>query len=209
MTMRVLALALALLCLAGVARAAELQPITTNDMTTTGDPMLEALYAPQANPALADKLRLYGRFVGSWDLDVDYYPAQGAAQHAPAEWHFATVLDGRAIQDVWIFPSRQARAGHAPVPWWFYGSTFRWYDPAIDGWHITYYEPTRPFALQQIGRAAGSDIVQMTGEDPTGLIRRWRFVEITDTSFRWIGDASRDKGVTWTLELEMRARRVK
>ena len=178
-------------------------------MTAASNPMLEALYATQANPALADKLRLYDRFVGSWDLDVDYYPPTGGAQHAAAEWHFARVLDGRAIQDVWIFPSRSARAGHAPEPWWFYGSTFRWYDPAIDGWHITYYEPTRPFALQQIGRAVGPDIVQVTGEDPSGLIRRWRFVEITEDSFRWIGDASRDKGATWTLELEMRARRVK
>jgi hypothetical protein len=82
----------------------------------------------------------------------------------------------------------------------------RWYDPQIDAWHITYFEPTRPFALRQLGRAVGPDIVQI-GEDPNGVQRRWRFVEITERTFRWIGEVSWDKGASWTLELEMRARR--
>jgi len=175
-------------------------------MTYSKGLMLEALHAREPNPALAAKLQLYGRFVGSWDLDIDYQPFDGPARHAKGEWHFDWVLDGRAIQDVWIFPARSIRASDPGNSWYFYGSTFRWYDPAIDGWHITYFEPTRPFERRQIGRAVGSDIVQI-GEDHNGLQRRWRFVEITGQSFRWIGEASWDKGATWTLELEMRARK--
>ena len=52
----------------------------------------------------------------------------------------------------------------------------------------------------------GPDIVQIS-DDASGLRRRWRFVEIADDSFRWIGDASWDKGATWTVELEYRATR--
>lgn len=168
--------------------------------------MLEALHAPAPSPALAQKLQTYGRFVGSWTLDCDWHPPGGGpVRTAEAEWHFAWVLDGRAIQDVWIFPARRLR--EKPEPWHFYGSTVRWYDPQIDTWHITYFEPTRPFALRQLGRMVGPDIVQI-GEDATGVQRRWRFVEITDASFRWIGEISWDKGATWTLELEMRARRA-
>ena len=59
-----------------------------------------------------------------------------------------------------------------------YGSTFRWYDPAIDAWHIRYFDPGRPLEMRQIGRAVGADIVQV-GEDQNGIRRRWRFVEIT------------------------------
>ena len=169
--------------------------------------MLEALYAENPDPARAEKLRLYDRFVGSWDLDIDYHAPDGVTRSAPAEWHFARVLDGKAVQDVWIFPSRRVRREKPAEPWWFYGSTMRIYDPTIDAWHITYFEPTRPFTIRQIGRAAGPDIVQMSDEID-GLIRRWRFVEITDHSFRWLGDATRDKGDTWTLEMEMRARRA-
>src|SRR5207253_2254127 len=68
--------------------------------------LLDTLQSKRPNAALAPKLRLYGRFVGSWDVDIDYHPAEGAAKHARAEWHFSWVLDGRAVQDVFIFPSR-------------------------------------------------------------------------------------------------------
>jgi len=169
--------------------------------------LLDALQSKRPNAALASKLRLYGRFVGSWDVDIDFYPPEGLPKRAKAEWHFSWVLDGRAVQDVFIFPSRALRAGKPEEPWWFYGTTFRWYDPALDAWHITYFEPTRPFALQQIGRAVGQDIEQMSDE-VGGVTRRWRFVEITADTFRWIGEMSRDQGKTWMLEMEMRARRA-
>ncbi len=175
-------------------------------MTPLSDPMLAALHAAEPAPALAEKLKLYGRFVGSWDLDVDYRPFSGAPVRGEGECHFAWVLDGRAIQDVWIFPSRRAHAATPDAAYGFYGSTFRWYDPSIDAWHIHWFAPNRPVALHQIARAQGADIVQIgeTGE----ILRRWRYTEITDRSFRWLGDVSWDKGATWTLELEMHARRT-
>lgn len=175
-------------------------------MTDRDNPMLAALYAARPNDALAAKLNLYGRFVGSWQLDIDFHPLNGPSRRAEGEWHFAWVLDGKAIQDVWIFPSRRLR-GNPAEPWHMYGSTLRWYDPTIDAWHIRYFDPSRPSELHQLGRAVGADIVQI-GEDHRGLQRRWRFVEITEGTFRWIGEASWDKGATWTLEMEMRARRV-
>jgi hypothetical protein len=170
--------------------------------------MLDALHAARPDPALATKLALYGRFVGSWRADIAWHPLGGGTVRAEGEWHFGWVLDGKAVQDVWIFPARHLRAGETPAePWHRWGTTFRWYDPAIDAWHIAWFDPTRPVALRQIGRAVGDDIVQV-GEDHAGLMRRWQFTEITDESFRWLGDASWDKGATWTLELEMQARRI-
>jgi hypothetical protein len=188
-------------------RAAETTAYQRSDeMTDLANPMLETLRADAPDEALARKLRLYGQFVGSWDLAVEWHPPTGNVQRAAGEWHFAWVLEGRAVQDVWIFPSRHARAVQ-PQPWAFYGSTFRWYEPAIDAWHIRYFEPTRPFEMRQLGRAVGADIVQV-GEDHNLIRRRWRFVEIAERSFRWQGHASWDRGESWTLELEMQARRV-
>ena len=60
--------------------------------------------------------------------------------------------------------------------------------------------------MYRIGPAVGTDIVQM-GEDHDGLLNRWRFVEITSQSFTWLGERSWDKGSTWTLLMEMHARR--
>jgi hypothetical protein len=169
--------------------------------------MLESLQADAPNAALAAKLSLYGQFVGSWRADIDYHAPDGSTRSAEGEWHFSWVLDGKAVQDVWIFPARRRRGDTPAAPWFGYGSTFRWYDPAIDAWHITWFDPGRSLELRQIGRAVGRDIVQI-GENHHGILRRWRFVDIADASFRWLGDVSWDKGATWTLEMEMRARRV-
>jgi hypothetical protein len=174
-------------------------------VTPADNPMLEALHAARPNAALADKLSLYGRFVGSWALDIEFYPLGAPSCRAEGEWHFAWVLDGKAIQDVWIFPARRLRSGDGE-PWHRYGSTFRWYDPTIDAWHITYFDPSRPSELRQLGRAVGNDIVQI-GEDHRGLQRRWRFLEVTDRTFRWVGDVSWDKGASFTLEMQMQAQR--
>jgi hypothetical protein len=171
----------------------------------TDNAMLDALYAARPDPVQAEKLNLYGRFVGSWNLDVEWRAPTGQTMKAEGEWHFSWVLDGKAIQDVWMFPARQLRA--KPEPWHRYGSTFRWYDPAIDAWHITWFDPSRPFAMRQLGRANGADIVQI-GEDHNGVQRRWRFLDIMPDSFRWLGEVSWDKGGSWTFELEMHARRA-
>jgi hypothetical protein len=176
-------------------------------MTGHMTPTLEALYSARANEALASKLDLYGRFVGSWRLDVNFHPLQGAVERIEGELHFSWVLDGRAVQDVWIYPARHLRADRPAKFWHAYGTTFRWYDPAIDAWHIAWFDPTRALEMRQIGRAVGADIVQL-GEDHNGLLNRWRFVEITDRSFTWLGERSWDKGSTWTLLMEMHASRI-
>ncbi len=147
-------------------------------MTRTGTAMLDALHASEPSAAHADKLRLYGQFVGSWTLDIDYHEIDGPVRHAEGEWHFDWVLEGRAIQDVWIFPSRVGRVRHrASEPWHFYGSTVRVYDANIDAWHITFFEPTRPFEIRQVGRAVGADIVQM-GEEVDGITRRCNITRV-------------------------------
>ena len=115
-------------------------------------------------------------------------PAQG-----PGEIHFGWVLEGRAIQDVWILPGV------------FYGTTLRVYDPGIDAWHILWSDPVRHFYSRQIGRARDSDIVQH-GKNDAGETVRWSFTEITPNSFRWTGERSRDGGKTWQLQADFFAR---
>jgi hypothetical protein len=106
------------------------------------------------------------------------------------------VLDGRAIQDVWILPGV------------FYGTTLRVYDPGLDAWHILWSDPVRQFYTRQIGRAHGKDIVQV-GKNDNGEAVRWSFTEITPASFCWTGERSRDDGQTWELQAKFRAQRVR
>lgn len=175
-------------------------------MMEHGTCLTQALHAQRADEALAAKLALYGRFIGSWTLDVSSHQRDGSVGRALGELHFGWVLGGTAVQDTWIYPARHLRREAPAEPWHAYGSTFRWYDPGIDAWHIAWFDPHRAVQTRQIGRAVGADIVQV-GEEPNGLLSRWRFVEIRDRSFTWLGERSWDRGATWTLLTEMHASR--
>ena len=172
-------------------------------------PMLEALSAEEPHPALKPKLRLYGQFIGSWRVDADFWALDGSDHwSAVGEVHFHWVLQGAAIQDLFIIPARKLRGSHyAKKPWHRYGSTFRWYDPRIDAWRISFFDPLRSVQMEQIGRAVGDEIHQI-GDDPSGLVRRWRFTQITDRAFVWLGEVSWDRGEHWMLELKMDAKRT-
>jgi hypothetical protein len=81
-------------------------------MTSSG--FLDALGADGPAADRAGKMELYGRFVGSWDLDVTQFPEGGVRRQRKGEWHFGWALEGRAIQDVWIVPPRgELRHGDA------------------------------------------------------------------------------------------------
>jgi hypothetical protein len=156
--------------------------------------LIDALHAEGPSRDRADKMGLYGRLIGNWRMDAVVYRDDGTQHQGAGEIHFGWILEGRAIQDVWILPGV------------FYGTTLRVYDPGIDAWHILWSDPLMQFYTRQIGRARGSDIVQEGKNDP-GQKVRWSFVEITSDSFRWLGERSLDDGATWQLQAEFFARR--
>jgi hypothetical protein len=154
--------------------------------------MLDALAATGPHPDHADKLMLFGQFVGAWDFE-GFYTANGSRHDATGEWHFGWVLDGRAIQDVLICP---------PVE---YGSTLRFYDPAEDAWQITWITPRNHAVARLVGRSVGDEIV-LEGDGTSGRLR-WTFTDIAPDSFVWRGYVSTDDGASYEHREEMRLRR--
>jgi len=174
-------------------------------MTTAS---LAALGADGPAADRAGKMGLYGRFVGSWELDVTQISDDGKKRRRPGEWHFGWALEGRAIQDVWIVPPRgELRHGDAATLINSYGTTLRVYDPDIDAWRIQWTDPVTRNFLGMIGRAQGEDIVQL-GTRADGTLLRWSFSEITPDSFLWRGEVSTDQGATWRLNVEFTAKRM-
>jgi hypothetical protein len=154
------------------------------------------------DPELAGELELFGQFVGSWDVTVTNHKPDGSSVTIPAEWHFAWALGGRAIQDVWIAPSREARNG-SEGEW---GTTIRFYDRGIDAWRSTWLGPRHHVVMPFIARRVQDEIV-LEGSFEDGVTTRWIFSDITPESFAWRSVESRDGGDTWTLDQEMKARR--
>lgn len=168
-----------------------------------------ALHANAPAADRAEKLGLYGWLVGNWETDIVAHAPDGTRHEGRGEIHAGWVLEGRAIQDIWMIPRRKDRRADAPrlpVAGNWYGTTLRIYDPVIDAWRIFWIDPAENQFRQQIGRAQGPDIVQ-EGETELGALSRWRFTRIAPGSFHWLGEASTDGGVSWRLYTEVLARR--
>jgi hypothetical protein len=168
---------------------------------------LDALHADGPDPLHAQALQLYGRFVGSWTVALtDRFP-DGSVDRSTGEWHFGWVLQGRAVQDVWIAPPSPRRSLDPPAGYPLrYGSTLRMYLPESGTWRITWTDPALGFWVTQCGRAEGPGIVQ-EGRTADGTPMRWSFRDIGPDRFRWLGEVSPDGGASWFLQLEMQARR--
>jgi GNAT superfamily N-acetyltransferase len=177
------------------------------DMEATIDSMLTVLSAQGPVAEYSSHLMLYGRFVGAWDGTVTVYRRDGTSRTESCEVYFDWVLEGRAIQDVWIAPARKDRAepgrdGSKDM----YGTTIRVYDPENDNWQITWIDPNTQGYGRMTGRQLGDDIVQEY-VDEDGVRWEWRFTDMTDESFRWLARESSDDGKSWQLRNEFDMRR--
>jgi hypothetical protein len=151
---------------------------------------------------------LFGRFVGSWNLEWSGWDTSGRRATMRGELHFGWVLGGRAVQDIWIVPGI-GEPGEGQPPLAFHGSTIRFYDPRINAWRSTWIEPVNGRVRRFIGRAEGGEIVLLSDEESPQL--RWRFTDVephdVPASFTWRAETSHDGGVTWLFDEQMLATR--
>src|SRR5262252_1501723 len=163
-------------------------------MTTIESGFLSSLTADGRSPEIPESEDIYGWLVGSWTLEVLDYESNGHVRRSEGAVHFGRVLEGRAVQDVWIMPGR-------------YGTTLRVWDASICAWRVTWINPASGRRNELIGRRIGADVVQV-GTHPDGTPIRWIFTGITAGSFRWTGEALETDGKTWRLEAEFRGKRL-
>jgi hypothetical protein len=167
------------------------------------------LAAPGRSPEIPESADAYGWLVGSWDLDVLHYGSiDVAARGIKGEAHFGWVLEGRAVQDVWIMPRPSERASDVDRGMNMYGTTLRVWDASIQAWRIAWINPVSGHREDQVGRRSGENVVQI-GARPDGTQTRWSFSEITPDSFRWLGEALEPAGRRWKIEGEFRARLIR
>ncbi len=189
----------------GIWKRVEMKPLG-DSIPSQSRAVLEGLLASGPHPDLSDKLQLFGQFVGDWDVDwTGYQPDSVVGQTGKGEIHFAWVLDGRAIQDVWIFPTREDLRRGLPIDEW--GSTLRFYDPSMDAWKISWHGPVNHVVRALTARPVGDEI-WVEGPNLKGQSLRWIFSQITSHSFHWSNFVSEDGGQSWRLREELEAHRV-
>lgn len=169
-----------------------------------GDAFAQALLASERHPTILAAEDIYAPLLGIWDVTVRDYLEDGREIEGHGEWLFARVLDGRAIQDVWIVPSR-CDAPRERHPCERYGSSIRTFDPNLRRWRVTWLNPVSGAFDMLWARAEDGRIVQ-EGSSSTGQEIDWTFARITPTEMHWIGKG-RDENGNWRLEAEFFGRR--
>jgi hypothetical protein len=171
------------------------------------DSLNEVLMAEHRSHDIPEAMDLYGWLIGSWELELVGYSDDGSVVRTTGEAHFAWVLEGRAVQDVFINPRRSDRGPHSPKFANWFGTTIRIYDPSIRAWRVNWFNPHDGIRAELIGRRQGNEIVQ-EGKFPDGTLIRWTFGEIATDSCHWRGERLEPDGKTWRLQVEFRAKRT-
>lgn len=160
--------------------------------------MFPHLVAAQPHPSLGSHADTYGRLIGSW-RGTYHDPHPDGDEQGPMEVHFAWALEGRAVQDVWIAPAPPLESDRT-YRRQTYGTTLRVFDPVTEVWRVTWVNPGRNVHCALVGRRVGDQIVQMGYWDDRP--QRWRFLDVTDRSFRWQAHRLDDDGESWRLVTE-------
>src|SRR5262245_66558802 len=108
-----------------------------------------------------------------------------------AEWHFSWALDGRAVVDVWINPSRADRTEATDGEW---GMSVRFYDPVVGAWRSTWHGPKKGWVIPFVARPHPEGIVLEGRRDDVDL--HWIFSDIGSDSFRWRAEETGPDGAT-------------
>ena len=157
--------------------------------------MVTALAALSPHPSLGDEARAFDRFVGTWDCDFTFFLPDGNTKHSAGELEFGWILDGQAVQDIWITYPQEAGKERG------IGTTVRFFDAKAKTWRIIFVGPAYGALITVQGGTEGDRIV-LRGVDNEGTMLRWSFNAIQADSFTWRGETSRDGGKTWKLEEE-------
>jgi len=168
------------------------------------DPRLDMITALQAlgpHPSLGAQANVFGRFVGTWDAEYAEFSKDGKVTRSSGEVIDGWVMDGRALQDLFIiFPSAAHSEG-------FTGTTLRYFDPKSAAWRVIFVDPENDAVMSFSGGAVSDDRIVLQAEAADGGKTRWSFNDIRPDSFVFRDEASGDGGKTWRLREEDHMRR--
>lgn len=167
------------------------------------DPPLDlttALKATSPNPALGDQAQVPGRLVGTWDVEYTTFAKDGTASHRTGEFIVEWVMDGRALQDLWIVHPSGTRKEREVY------TDLHWFDAKSRTWRSAFVDPEHGSVAKFTGGPVGDDRYVLETPDFGGKTR-WSFYDIRQDSFAVRGEASNDDGETWKLESEYKMKR--
>ena len=102
--------------------------------------------------------------VGTWDRDYSFHAEDGTVSRASGELRFGWIIDGHALQDIWItYPKEPAEER-------LIGTSVRFFDAKTKLWRVVFVLPALGILTTVEGRAEGDRIV-LAGQASDGSRR--------------------------------------
>lgn len=169
---------------------------------TTPLPGLAAEFgAARPHPSLDGRAEVVGRLVGTWDVEYSHFAKDGTTSQRTGEFIVGWVMDGRAIQILWIVDPSGERTDREVY------TNLHWFDPKSQAWRSAFVDPEHGSVATFTGGAVGRDRFVLETRDFGSGQTRWSANDIGPDSFVWRDESSGDGGKTWKLQAEYRMTR--
>ena len=140
---------------------------------------INALCSNTINERISEEYDFFGSLIGEWDFFLNEYLEDSEPKRVKGERIFSRVLDGTAVQDIFIVPSRSERLRDKQLDA-EYGTTLRIYNPQTMAWDIFY--GCMGEAIRLTARKVGEEIILT---ENTTRKMRYVFSDIKSSSFLW------------------------
>lgn len=152
-----------------------------------GETFLSALTSGESR--IPKEYDWYAPLLGDWDFAYVDHEGEAEERRLEGEWLFRRALDGGAIEDLFICPSRATKDVN-PQPDGEYGAAIRVFHPEKEGYEMVYACAKAMTRLEV--RRIGDEIVCTVMNRPD---QRWIFSELTGETFRWRNETLLPEGV--------------
>ena len=154
---------------------------------------ITALCSNARNERIPEEYDFFGCLIGEWNIMWNDHLEDTEPRKVKGEWIFSRVLDGTAVQDLFIVPSREERLINKQ-PDAEYGTTLRIFNPETMAWDIFY--GCMGEAIRLTARKVGKEIILT--ENTTEKMR-YVFSDIVTSSFLWRKERMNENGEWQTV----------
>ena len=155
--------------------------------------MIATLQAVKPSPSLGDQAIVLARLVGTWDVEYTDYMKDGTTLRRTGEFTVGWIMDGRAIQDVWIvnpWGTHKDREVYTEV---------HYFEAKSQTWQAIFVDPQAGSIAKLTSIELSKDRYVLVTHDLGNKDTRWSFNDIRPDSFQWRDEESSDGGKTWKL----------
>jgi hypothetical protein len=179
--------------------------LAREEVEMNGHDMALALLARGPHADIGNSHNIFMPFAGSWDIEVHDLEGDGARRVSQGEWHFAWVLEGRAMQDVLVVPRRADGRNNLPAKANRCATALRLFDPAEGNWRVFAFNPVAGGCDLMRARMDGKNLLQI-GANAQGRALRQTFTDIAGEAFSFRHEIA-DADGEWQLQAEYFAQR--